>query len=148
MTKNFENDFFKSNTWKEYEKMMTEKEKYIKKGPNVIHLEYLGKMLTDKDINDYEIKLKDVGLELSRFDKSEVMYASLDKYSLIAYILLAQPIIGEFIKDMTSNVLLTMLGLSFIADELPFQITVIVILIIINILFLYIRLRKKKSTEF
>ncbi|MBY9007908.1 MAG: hypothetical protein KGD63_14295 [Candidatus Lokiarchaeota archaeon] len=55
---------------------------------------------------------------------------------------------SEFIRDMTSNLLLTMSGISVIADKLPFQITVIIILILINIVFLFFRLRKKKSTDF
>jgi len=96
-------DFKNSDEYKEYEKMMNEKEKYLKKGPNVIHLQYLGSLFEESDFIEYENKLNDVGLELSRFDKSGVMYNCLDKFELVTYISIAPPIILELIKGTGSN---------------------------------------------
>jgi hypothetical protein len=52
---------------------------------------------------------------------------------------------GEFIKDITTNLLLTLLGLSIIADWAPFQWGLIVVFIIINVYYFYIKTRKKKK---
>jgi hypothetical protein len=100
---NIVNDLKNSDEWKAYEKMMIEKEKYIKKGPNVIHIVYLGSLFTEADFFEFESKLNGVGLELSRFDKSGVMYASLDKFDLVTYISIAPPIVVELIKGIGSN---------------------------------------------
>jgi hypothetical protein len=96
-------DFKNSDAYKAYEKMMIEKEKYLKNGPNVIHLEYLGSLFAESDFIEFESKLNGVGLELSRFDKSGVMYACLDKFELVTYISIAPPIIIELIKGIGSN---------------------------------------------
>jgi len=96
-------DFINSDEYKEYEEMMIEKKKDLKNGPNVIHLEYLGSLFEESDFIEYENKLNGVGLELSRFDKSGVMYNCLDKFELVTYISIAPPIILELIKGTGSN---------------------------------------------
>lgn len=52
---------------------------------------------------------------------------------------------GEFVKDMTTNLLLTLLGLSIIADWAPFQWAIIGVFVIINAYYLYIKTRKRKK---
>lgn len=52
---------------------------------------------------------------------------------------------GEFIKDITTNLLLTLLGLSIIADWAPFQWALIVVFVIINVYYFYIKTRKTKK---
>jgi len=52
---------------------------------------------------------------------------------------------GEFLKDMTTNLLLTLLGLSIIADWAPFQWAIIGVFVIINAYYLYIKTRKRKK---
>ena len=46
-------------------KFMADKYSTIKKGPNVIHLEYFGGLITDLDIQEIENNISTVGLELS-----------------------------------------------------------------------------------
>ncbi|MBE0663112.1 MAG: hypothetical protein IH597_11670 [Bacteroidales bacterium] len=98
------NDLLNSEEWKAYKEKMIEKEKYLKNGPNVIHIEYLNSIFSKTDFDEYENKLIGVGLELSRFDKSCVMYACMDKFDLVTYISLAPPIIVELLKGTGSNV--------------------------------------------
>jgi len=52
---------------------------------------------------------------------------------------------SEFIKDMTTNLLLTLLGLSMITDWLPFQIAIIVFFILINLYYLISKSKKTKK---
>lgn len=55
---------------------------------------------------------------------------------------------GEFVKDMTTNLLLTLLGLSIIADWAPFQWAIIGVFVIINAYYLYIKTRKTKKISY
>ena len=52
---------------------------------------------------------------------------------------------SEFIKDMTTNLLLTLLGLSMITDWLPFQIIIIVSFVLINLYYLLSKSKKAKK---
>lgn len=97
------NNLMNSDVWKAYEKSMNEKKKYIKNGPNVIHLEYLDPMFVESDFIEFENKLNSVGLELSRHDKSNEMYACIDDFDLVTYISIATPLIIELIKGVALN---------------------------------------------
>jgi len=52
---------------------------------------------------------------------------------------------SEFIKDITTNLLLTLLGLSILTDYPPFQWTIIGFFVVINAYYLFIKSRKKKK---
>lgn len=97
-------EFMNSDAYKQQEKILEEKRKSVKIGNNVIHLEYLGEINNSglKQIKDH---LNSVGLELSSFDKSGVMYASLEEYSLVTYFILNQPLISEILKGVGTNAL-------------------------------------------
>jgi hypothetical protein len=96
-------DFFESEAYKKYEAQENEKRKYVKTGPNVIHLEYLSQLLPENDIMDIENKIKSVGLEFSRFDKNGTMYASFDKFELVTFLVISQPILIELFKNIYNN---------------------------------------------
>lgn len=96
-------DFLNSPVMKKYQAKMDEKEKFLKKGPNVIHLEYLGGMISEEDIKLFENKLSENGLELSRFDKEGVMYASFDDFQLATYFIVSQPLLNELLKGIATN---------------------------------------------
>ena len=55
---------------------------------------------------------------------------------------------SELLKDMTTNLLLTLLGISFLVNTPMFQIGVIIVFIVINIIYLYLRTRKAKKKTF
>ena len=96
-------DFLESDTWKAYQKKLAEKEKFVKTGPNVIHIEHLDSMFTDQEFIEIENELNDAGLELSRFDKSGVMYANMDEYNLVTFIAVGAPMIFDLIKGIGIN---------------------------------------------
>lgn len=96
-------DYLQSEEYKKYEKKMIDKKKTIIHADNAIHLDYLGKMISEEDIKRFEEIAKNSGLQLSRFDKSGVMHASLDQYSLITYLFVAQPVIGGIIIGVGAN---------------------------------------------
>jgi hypothetical protein len=49
---------------------------------------------------------------------------------------------SEFLKDITTNLLLTLLGLSMITDVLPFQIIIIVFFVLINLYYIFIKSKR------
>ncbi|MFX0069849.1 MAG: hypothetical protein ACFFAO_02055 [Candidatus Hermodarchaeota archaeon] len=52
---------------------------------------------------------------------------------------------GEFIKEITTNLLLSLLGVSLLADWPPLQIAVVIVLIFINVFYFYKRRKKFKE---
>jgi hypothetical protein len=96
-------EYMNSPEMKEYQAKMEAKNKFVKTGSNVVHFEYLGSLISEEEFEDYEKRLLKNGLELSRFDKEGVMYASLDDFQITVYILLAQPIIQELLVGLSTN---------------------------------------------
>ncbi len=58
---------------------MADKEKTIRKGENVLHIDYLGGLLSNDDLIEFEVELKKIGVELSSYDRTGVQYNSLDE---------------------------------------------------------------------
>lgn len=52
---------------------------------------------------------------------------------------------SEFVKDITTNLLLTLLGLSMITDWLPFQIVLIAFFVLINLYYFFIKSKRGKK---
>ena len=84
-------------------KFMSEKKSTIKKGDNVIHLTYYHELLDDKDILEIENNISTVGLELSRYDKSGVLEASLEEFILQVSISLGDPIVSNITLGVVSS---------------------------------------------
>lgn len=103
-TRQILDEFMSSDAYKNQEKLLEEKKKSIKTGDNVLHLEYLGE-LNDSDLSDINNKLQSAGLELSSFDKSGVMYNSLEEFSLVTFFVLNQPLVIELLKGIGTNAL-------------------------------------------
>jgi hypothetical protein len=83
---------------------MSKKYATIKKGPNVVHLDYFDGLLIDSDIIDIETTLIKAGLELSRFDKSGVPYASLEDFTLQVALYISDPIISNILLGISANI--------------------------------------------
>lgn len=103
MKNNSIEDLMNSDFWKERQKERAEKEKFIKRGSNVIHLEYLGGSINDASFNIFEKELNKVNLTLSRFDKNGEAYGLLEQYQLVSFLILAQPIIIQFLSGISIN---------------------------------------------
>lgn len=107
-------EFMNSDAYKRQAKLLEEKQKSIKTGDNIVHLEYLGE-LNDSDLVEINNKLKTVSIELSSFDKSGVMYNSLEEYSLVTFFVLNQPIVIELLKGVGTNALWDVIKFSILS---------------------------------
>ncbi len=103
-------DIFKSlmtDSWSESQileqaTLMADKEKTIKTGDNVLHIDYLSGLLTNDDLQEIESQLKAIGLELSSYDKSGVPYNSLEELTGIVRQILS--------SNVTHDILIGALG--------------------------------------
>jgi hypothetical protein len=60
--------------------LMEKKFSRIKRGDKVVHIRYIGSLLTDEDLKDIEAKLSVVNYELSSFDEAGITKASNDNF--------------------------------------------------------------------
>lgn len=84
---------------------MAKKYDTVKHGENVIHLEYYDGIITSTEIAEIENSLKEYNLELSRFDKSGNVYASVEDFNLHIAIFLSDPIVQTIIVGLGTNAL-------------------------------------------
>lgn len=89
----------------EYADFMEKKYSTIKHGDNVVHLDYFGGLLNDNDISEIENILSKNNLELSRFDKSGIPYASVDDFILQVALFLSDRTTQDVIIGLTSSAL-------------------------------------------
>ncbi len=103
-------NYYKSlmgNSWDEARileqaNFMADKEKTIKKGDNVLHIDYIGGLLSFDDLAEFKLELKSIGLELSSYDKSGVPYNSLDELTGFVRQILS--------SEVTHNILIGVAG--------------------------------------
>lgn len=107
-------EFMNSEAYKKQEALLKEKEKTLKQGPNVIHLDYYAPIITNEEILEVEKNLKQQGIELSHYDKNGVIYASLQDFQLDIFIAIAQPIIGDLMSGIGSNAIWDLIKSSLI----------------------------------
>ena len=87
---------------KRLKELKSERNQTVKKGDNVLHLEFLGE-LSDKELKEIETKLSDANLELSYYNKSGITYASLEDYSLVTFFIIHQALMLEILKNAGMN---------------------------------------------
>jgi hypothetical protein len=73
----------------------------VKKGPNVVHLDYFSGIIDEGDINDFEETLTKADLVLSRYDKSGVVYASLQEFTLQVAIAFGPNLVSSLVQSAT-----------------------------------------------
>ncbi len=101
-------EVFKTWTEKElddYAAEMANKYSTIKKGDNVVHLEYISGIINNHDIQEIESILSSVDLELSRFDKNGVPYASVEEFTLQLSLCLKDPVVQIILQGLATNAL-------------------------------------------
>ncbi|MES2417053.1 MAG: hypothetical protein V4541_02640 [Bacteroidota bacterium] len=84
--------------------MMAKKTASIKSGEDVIHLDYFHGILDQTDVQNYESGLKKVGIRLSYFDKSGIVFNSIDEYTLQVFFGVSYPIVKLIGEGMLTNV--------------------------------------------
>lgn len=102
--KNYLDEFMNSDAYKAQDKLINDRNKTVKRGPNVLHLEYLGEFSED-ELQEINENLSKVNLELSSFNKSGVFYNSLDKYNLVTYFVIHQALVVEILKSIGTSAL-------------------------------------------
>ena len=88
---------------KELRELENEKRKSIYTGDNVIHLEYLGGLISNEDLLKLEKILQDESLQLSSYDKNGSPYMNLEDFALTIFLYISQPIILDLINGLTVN---------------------------------------------
>lgn len=96
---------FTKKELEEYANWMADKYSTIKKGANVIHLDYYHGLIDDNDIEQIENIISKADLELSRFDKNGVPYNSLQDFTLQVSIFLSDPIVQSVLFGLGTNAL-------------------------------------------
>jgi len=100
--KSLMNDKWDDSKILEQANIIAVKDKAIRKGENVLHIEYLGGLLSDEDLIEFEVELKKIGIELSLHDKKGVQYGSLEELSGV--------VTGILSSDITNNILTGVVG--------------------------------------
>lgn len=77
--------------------IMANKEKTIKKGENVIHINYINGLITEDELFEIEHKVLDAGLELSSYDKAGVAYASFSELTGTIQVILSSKISHDIV---------------------------------------------------
>ncbi|BDS10828.1 hypothetical protein [Aureispira anguillae] len=67
-------------------KELLDKQKSVKTGPNVIHLNYIKGLIDIKDLEQFESKFKNQKIEFSSYDKSGVPYNSFEEITVLLLI--------------------------------------------------------------
>ncbi|MES2382153.1 MAG: hypothetical protein V4538_13995 [Bacteroidota bacterium] len=101
-------------TWSEeklidYAEYMEKKYSTIKRGDNVVHLDYYAGLINETDILTIETSLAKINIELSSFDKNDVPYASLEQFMLQ---------VSLFVGDKTTQDILFGIGTNAIWDTI------------------------------
>lgn len=89
----------------EYAAKMEEKYLTVKEGPDVIHLDYYAGIITEEDISAIEGFLEKVDIQLSRFDKMGVMYASVQDFNFDISICLNNQTVQDVLLGLATNAL-------------------------------------------
>jgi hypothetical protein len=107
MAKSNKSDLFSPEIMERVNKYLmidTEKRKTIKKGNNVIHLDYVG-VINNDDIKEIEEILNKAGLELSSYDKSHQITAhvSIEDFTFITFLAIPPSIVTELLIGIGSS---------------------------------------------
>lgn len=101
--KSFMGDIWDEAKILEQSNFMADKEKTIKKGDNILHIDYLTGLLTDDDFKQFELELREIGLELSSFDKSGVQYNSLDELTSVVRQILSYNVTQDILIGLAGS---------------------------------------------
>lgn len=95
---------FSDEQLERHAKLKAEKMATVITGDDVIHLEYFYGILDKNDIQTYETDLQKLGVRLSHFDKSGLVFASLDDYTLQVFFGLSSPIVKLLGEGVLTNI--------------------------------------------
>ena len=96
-------EFMESDAFKNQKKLIEERSSTLKNGHKVVHLTYVGE-LDNNDLLEIESDLNKVGLELSSFNKSGIIYNKAEFSEIITSFSIAYPLLSEIIVGVSSNI--------------------------------------------
>jgi len=96
------NDFMQSDIYKKQEELRRERMKTVKSGNDVVHLEYVGE-LNFSETAEIESILAAGGLRLSSYDKSGLVYACLDQFTLTSSLLISSTLLNDLLFGLSTN---------------------------------------------
>jgi hypothetical protein len=82
---------------------MFNKEKTVKRGDNILHIDYYTGLLTDDDLKKLELDLEQIGLELSYYNKTGVMYNSLDELTSVVRQILSNNVTHDILIGLAGS---------------------------------------------
>jgi hypothetical protein len=95
-----------SNYMAKMEKVMEERKKKLKKGPNVIHLSYLSQHVSPTELSELEVQTEILGLQLSSLDNSGIPYNSISSLSSDIMLMLNDPgVVGALTTGLVGSAL-------------------------------------------
>lgn len=86
-----------------YFKFIEKKKETLLKGDDVVHLEYFHGPINDSDIKHITDQLKSIELRLSRYDKSGIIYANLEDFTLQVALCIKNPIVQTVVGGVALN---------------------------------------------
>lgn len=96
-------DFMQSDVYKQQMNLLEEKKKTVKYGSNVVHINYYEHVLNDADLNEFAGLLKKVQLEISSYNKTGVVYNSLEDYTNMMSIALNDELTKNIVFGVVGN---------------------------------------------
>ncbi len=88
-----------------YATMMYNKMRTVKKGNNVIHLDYFDGLIIPNEISEIEKIFEGGKIKLSRFDKNGIPYNSIEDFTLQVSLYINNPIIQNILLGVVGNIL-------------------------------------------
>ena len=83
-------------------KLEEERAKTVKYGKDVVHISYLGSVINGDDLANYEEDLKKANLQISSYNKSGIIYNSIEDYSNLINVVVN--------SDLTKNIIFGVAG--------------------------------------
>lgn len=97
-------DFMKSDIYLNQKKLLEEKQKTVKHGDKVVHINYYEGVITSDDLTHCSSLLKNADLELSSYDKNGVIYNSLEDYKNLMSVVLNDELTKNIILGVVGNI--------------------------------------------
>ncbi|MBP6696583.1 MAG: hypothetical protein KA175_03120 [Flavobacteriales bacterium] len=83
--------------------LIEERRRSIDKSVNAVHIDYYSPFIGQVDLDECERELQSAGLRISSFNKSGVLYASLEDYANLARVILNDEITKAIVWGAAGN---------------------------------------------
>jgi glucose-6-phosphate 1-dehydrogenase len=88
-----------------YGRLMDERQKTVVRAPNAVHLDYYAPILEQSELDEYSAALEKTGLQLSSFNKSGIVYASMEDYTNLVRVVINDELTKTLVVGVATNLL-------------------------------------------